>query len=242
MSKAASSVLGRSAPAKTRFVRSTRVCSHEHRLVRSAQATPETFCTPPKRYRARNHHIEVALRVRAGDIIAAPTWPPRPVPRDEVWLRAPLNLAPTLPARSAWVRRPAPGNSIFGLPLRIPSLEDTAATNRRACSLVPRQLSEAASKTCVSAIREERCREGLWECRRRAVSQPPTPTVDTTAVLEVRCGKAKNSPVHAAYGLCARRPVLKNLVGRGGGNVNRGARIQHRKISNVTTPRERRAN
>jgi len=102
MSKAASSVLGRSAPAKTRFVRSTRVCSHEHRLVRSAQATPETFCTPPKRYRARNHHIEVALRVRAGDIIAAPPWPPRPVHRDEVWLRAPLNLAPTLPARSAW--------------------------------------------------------------------------------------------------------------------------------------------
>ena len=60
-------------------------------------------------------------------------------------------------------------------------------------------------------------------CGGQCSSHPhPQWTVGATAVLEVLCGKANNSPANAAYGICARCPVLKKPVGGasgGGGGI-----------------------
>jgi len=119
--------------------------------------------------------------------------------------------------------------------------EDTAARYRRACSLVPRQPSEAASKTCVCIKRRSGAEKACGNAGgRQCLSHPHPPWMRQPSSKS--SADRQNSTVHAAYGLCARCQVLKEPVGRRSGIVNRGARIQHRKISNVTTPRERRAN
>ena len=71
-----------------------------------------------------------------------------------------------------------------------------------------------ADKACANA--------GGGQCS----SHPHPPwTVGATAVLEVLCGKANNSPANAAYGICATCPVLKKpnggASGGGGGIGNR---------------------
>jgi len=181
--------------------------------------------TPPKRQRASKHLVEVALRVCVGDITAAPTRPPRPVLRDPSPMKygcEPHGILRQHDRRtvsgkapcSFEIHRPAAADALAGV-----EGEDTSARNRRACSLQPRQPNEAVPKTVMSATREGRRREGLCECRRRAVFQPPTPTwtVGATADLEVLCGKANNSPANAAYGICTRCPVLKKPVGGASG-------------------------
>jgi len=214
MSKAAASGLGRSAPDNVRFISSTRACSHRRRLVEARRQKLEICRTPPKRHRARKHHVGVALKVLACTISSPPTRLSTPVTGYEM-VGSPAGSCANMTGAQCMGRRPAPGKST-GLPLRMPSpgSKEGHGCDEQARVLARTLPAERGHVKNVDACNERRSGADK-ACAKAGVGQfsnlPHPPGRDIRPRSPLR--KGKNSPVHAAYGLRARFPVLKKPVG-----------------------------
>jgi len=204
MIKAEASGLERSAPVNTSLPLNACLQSRAPMGMKRT-GKPEIHRTPPKRQRASKHQVDVALRVRVGDITAAPTRPPRPVLRDPSPIKygcEPHGILRQHDRRTVSGKAPC-SLKIIGLSLRMPSPGSKERTRLRGTGA--RARSNLASRTrpcrkrrCLQREKERR-REGLCECMRGAVFQPPTPTVDSG------CDSRPRSPLRQGKQLARQR-------------------------------------